>query len=80
MNLEKILRELHQERRWLQDLIAALELAFHSPAHRLISALSPDGRFSPGVWRQGGRRRTELSRLAWMVRHQRGAAGRRARF
>lgn len=69
MNLEKVLKDLHAERRWLESIIGALETASSSPAHRLIGSLDQGLRRSrrDSGWRLGHRQRTELSKLAQLV-------------
>ncbi len=71
MNLPKLLRELHAERDWLEAMIAALEAASQSPAHRLTGILASSvenggGRGCLVHLRQGKKR--ELARLAGLVR------------
>lgn len=69
MNLEKVLKDLHAEKQWLESMIGALETASISPAHRLIRSLDHSlwhGRRARGL-RLGPRKRTELSKLAEMV-------------
>ena len=76
MNLERVLRDLHAEKQWLESMIVALETASSSPAHRLILGLDRslwNGRRARGV-RIGARKKSELARLAQLVdrnRHRR---------
>ena len=39
MNLPRVLRDLHAEKRWLEAMIATLEIASRSPAYRFAEAL-----------------------------------------
>lgn len=79
MNLEKVLKDLNAEKRWLEGVIGALEIAGSSPAHRLIRSLDQS------IWNGGRRRglhlgprkRTELSKLARMVQNNSGRCSRR---
>ena len=70
MDLDKALNDLNAERQWLDSVIGALEIASASPAHRLVRSLDqtlwPGGR--SGGMRLGPRKRTELSKLAQLVR------------
>ena len=82
MDLERVLRDLHKERRWLENLIGALELASDCPGLRLMRTLNrslPGGRPRRRGLRLGNRRKTQLSRLAGMVRQHYGTNGRRLR-
>ena len=69
MDLEKVLKDLHAEKQWLESMIGALETASSSPAHRLIRGLDQSlwhGRRVRGL-RVGSRKKTELARLAQLV-------------
>ncbi len=69
MNLEKVLKDLHAEKQWLESMIGALETASSSPAHRLIRTLDQSlwhGRSERGL-RVGTRKKSELARLARLV-------------
>ena len=69
MNLEKVLKDLHAEKRWLESLIGALETASSSPAHRLIRGLDQSlwhSRRARGL-RFGPQKKSELARLAQLV-------------
>jgi hypothetical protein len=66
MNLDKVLKDLHAEKQWLESMIGALETASISPAHRLIRSLDQSlwhDRRTRGL-RLDARRRTELAKLA----------------
>ena len=65
MNLEKVLKDLHAEKQWLESMIGALETASSSPAHRLIRSLTQSRR-ARGL-RVGSRKKSELARLAQLV-------------
>ena len=69
MNLNKVLKDLHAEKQWLESMIGALETASSSPAHRLIRSLNQSlwhGRRACGL-RVGPRKKSELARLAQLV-------------
>jgi hypothetical protein len=75
MNLEKALRELNAEKQWLEGVIGALEIASVSPAGRLLQSVGRSvSPFANGQGlRIGARQKSELAKLAQMVRQ----AGRR---
>jgi hypothetical protein len=69
MNLEKVLKDLHAEKQWLESMIGALEAASSSPGHRLIRSLDQSlwhGRRVRGL-RVGPRKNSELARLAELI-------------
>jgi len=69
MNLDKVLKDLHAEKQWLESMIGALETASISPAHRLIRSLDQNlwhGRRARGQ-RVGPGKKSELAKLAQLV-------------
>ncbi|HYM13340.1 MAG TPA: hypothetical protein VEU62_21555 [Bryobacterales bacterium] len=71
MNLPRLLQDLHAEKRWLETMIAALEIASRTPAHRftgvLISSLE-DGELPECILHLGKQKKAQLARLAEQVR------------
>lgn len=71
MNLPRLLQDLHAEKRWLETMIAALEVASRSPAHRftgvLVSSLQK-GAARGCIVRLNRQKKAELARLAKQVR------------
>lgn len=71
MNLPRLLQDLHEERRWLETMIAALEIASRTPAHRftgvLISSLQ-DEELPRCILHLGKQKKAHLARLAERVR------------
>jgi len=78
MNLEKLLKELHAEKRRLDAMIGALETASKSPAHRFIRTLERSLGHRRG-WRLAPRTKAELGQLAQQVRHNGGSSHRTRR-
>ena len=84
MNLSKLLQDLHAEKRWLETMIAALEIASRTPAHRftgvLISSLE-EGELPECILHLGKQKKAQLARLAEQVRRadlrRRGRTGER---
>ena len=77
MNLPRLLRDLHAEKRWLETVIAALEIASRSPTQQFAAVLVS----SLEAQRWGGRilhlsrsKKAELARLAGQVRRLSGKA------
>lgn len=70
-SVERLLVELHEKKRWLDQMIEALEVAADSPQHRLIaqaaSTFETEGRRLPKVDLRK-ETRTELQSLAQRVR------------
>jgi hypothetical protein len=71
MNLPRLLNDLHAEKRWLETMIAALEITSRTPAHRftgvLISTLQ-DGELPECILHLGKQKKAQLARLAQQVR------------
>jgi hypothetical protein len=70
MDLDGILRELHEERRWLDTIIAALEAASRSPDGQFVDLLGRGLRGGPAsslAVRLGSAKRREMERLARRV-------------
>ena len=70
MNLD-ILEELHAEKRWLETMIGALEIASRSPAQRFATTLATSlarGRTGGSALNLGKQQRIQLIRLAGQVR------------
>jgi hypothetical protein len=82
MNLEKALRDLNAEKRWIEGLIGALEIASVSPAGRLLQSL--DRSLSPGASGRGlrvsSRQKTQLAKLSQMVQQDGRRDGAKRRF
>lgn len=71
MNLPRLLEDLHAERQWLETMIAALEIASRTPAHRFTGALisSLQDEELPGcILHLGKHKKAQLARLAERVR------------
>ena len=82
MNLPGLLRELHAEKCWLDDLIGSLEIAARSPVQRFASALIDSMAEVDGpILCLPGRKKEELVRLARLVtREERTKARHQRRF
>ncbi|MBI3666387.1 MAG: hypothetical protein HY236_09225 [Acidobacteria bacterium] len=74
MDLDRILKELHAERQWLETIISALEVAALSPAEQFTSTLVRElngERSSRRTLYLGPRKKMHLARLAGQVRKTR---------
>jgi len=73
MDLNKVLDDLRSEKRWLENVIEALEVVSRSPAERLVHTLdkSLTGRSNGGL-RINSRKRMEVARLVDLIQHGRG--------
>jgi len=71
MDLPKVLEDLYAEKRWIQDLITALEIATRSPQQRFAAKLVEtmrEGYSARSILKLQAKRRDELDRLAGAVR------------